>query len=225
MLSCSLSLSQKKVKINKQKANKTKNKIKQKCQKLLSLFCVGQWLLGTWPSLEWLINPVTLQERKRVSLLPAGDHLQITPWLGVGLGATHPFQCWDVVRFEPAQVLPVLSRSLWDHRCVSSVVSGRCVSWESSPCLAFTVFPSFQHRSLSPEGRGFYKDDKGTPFGTECSKVSQSPHIVIQFWVSLLIPIYCKKLLPFADLSPAKWGDCGYLTYGLAGSLKGMEMG
>lgn len=98
-----------------------------------------------------------------------------------------PSPCWDFVWLEFEQVLYILlPQSPWVHLCIRPVVSGKPSSpWNHPPPLTVTIFlPSLPHRKiLEPWGE---EGNKGNPFKTERSKVSQSLHLSL-LWVSMWI--------------------------------------
>lgn len=73
----------------------------------------------------WLLDPVSLHQRKLVFHFPSGYQLQIVSELWRGLCVFFLYQYWDFVRFEPVWVLCMLCWSLWVHICIC-LVSGRC---------------------------------------------------------------------------------------------------
>ena len=53
----------------------------------------------------------------------------------------------------------------------------------------YNILPPLLQIFLNSEGRGI---DEGIPFRTKYSELSHSLNIV-QLWVSVLIPVYCKR--------------------------------
>lgn len=116
---------------------------------------------------------------------------------------------------EPVQVLWVLAQSLWVCMYIRPVVSGRyCLNCLLGIIHYLWLLKSFCflfHIDFWALSGGF---DEDILFWTKCSKVSHSLHIV-QLWVFMLVPIYCKKELLWWELRKTLICGHGSLSLGV----------
>lgn len=148
------------------------------------------WSSGMWPALEynWYIQGHFIVGNESSFL--SGHQLQTPSWLGMKF-CTHfplvspwPLSAWA---FEGLVCGTLVFVSSYMHQ-------NCCV--EDTAFLESSITPGSYNISASssiqtPElwGKGF---NEIVPFRTEDSKVSCSLYIV-QLWVSVLVPLYCKK--------------------------------
>lgn len=112
-------------------------------------------------------------------------HLEIASWLRIEALVHISLSRPGSLRLEPMQAYVA-------RVSVDSYAYQSCCDWNNPVFL--WCYPSpfpLLYRSMSPEGEGFHED---VPFITECSKVS-SFQCVVQLWVSVLAPIYCRRNL------------------------------
>lgn len=87
----------------------------------------------------------------------------------------------------------------WVHIFISTIISRSTVSWSHSSPLTFTIsIPPFLYRLLSLNGVVILK----IFYGGLNAPMSLTLYIV-QFWVFVLIPSYCKKKLLWEELNNA----------------------
>lgn len=135
--------------------------------------CVGQWPLGTEPSLEyiWCSQWYTVGQTD-FSLF---QQVSITNISLVGGGTFDPPPLlWDFAWSEPMRILCVLSQALVVPMCIGPTGSGKhCFLGGHPSSLALTISRlSLLCSSLSPEGRGltWWR----CLIRNECSEVSHS---------------------------------------------------
>lgn len=146
-------------------------------------FCVDQVL--RWDLLWNLVDiPSAIPVEKTDLLSPSSYQLQMTPWLGMGLCPPFAFLVLGFVWIELVQVLCVLSWCLWAHVWISTVESVRCCFLGVIHNLG--LLESFQIL--------FCKDSYDSRGGMRQRPASLTLCIV-QLWVSVLVTVYCKKLL------------------------------
>lgn len=119
-------------------------------------------------------------------------------------------QSWDPIWLEAVQAMCVLSQLQWVHMCVRSYVCQLiCVSvLLCLACFLGVIRPlwllncSASSSTWIPEPWGETFDEV-IPVRTECSRIFHSA-----LWVSVLVPSYCKRKLPWwwqskgTDLGP-----------------------
>lgn len=118
---------------------------------------------------------------------------------GNGFMSTSSYVCWSILWFSLVHLLYMLSRSLWAHRYISSIVSGRCsflgVTHHLRP-LTVSLLPPL-HRVLILEGRALIKTSHLGP------SIPKPFSLCIQLCVSVLISIYWKRKLLWRGLGNA----------------------
>ena len=104
-----------------------------------------------------------------------------------------PNSCWVLFWLGLVQALCMLSLSLWVHMGQS------CCMWSTwlFPCchpssLALNVSLTPLLNNLLPEPWGVMLD-KIIPFKADCSKVSSLSLHIVQLWVSVFVPNYCRR--------------------------------
>lgn len=180
-----------------------------------NLFRAGQLLLSMRLALEYYNILSTAPLGKTEFLFPQNSHFQVASRLKLGTGAHLLFSVLSFLSsFRCAG--PVHAVTV----CVSSCVHWSCCVWRMlfpGSCLlplALTVFlPPFLAKLPEPWEERF---DEDISFRAECSKVFHS-FCIVQFWVSILISIYCKKKL-------FSWGLSNVLIYGDSNMLLGVSL-
>lgn len=146
-------------------------------------FCVDQLL--RWDRLWNLVGIPSATPVKKTDLLsPSGYQLQMTLWLGMGLCPWFPFSGLGFVWLELVQVLCTLLRCLWAQVWISTVESVRCCFLGVIHNLG--LWQSFQR---------LFCEDGYDSRGRNVTKSSTSHSVHCPLWVSVLVTIYCKKLL------------------------------
>lgn len=101
---------------------------------------------------------------------------------------------------EPARAQFVPPQSLQVHMYINPAVSEtHCCLGVFNPLRLFIVCLPLLRSSLSPEVRGFIKR-----FYIEPSVSKSHSLYIVQLWVSLLVPIYCRKKKKKASLKLAE---------------------
>ena len=99
-------------------------------------------------------------------------------------------QYWELIWLSCVQSLCLLPQSLWVHMCVSLQCLEGIASFVSSILPGFcSLFASSSSGLPKPLGKWF---DEDLPLRSEYSTICHSLHIA-QLWVSVFIPIYCRR--------------------------------
>lgn len=107
---------------------------------------------------------------------PSRHHLQTASWLGVGPWVHFPFSVLQFHLLWTHAGLMCTSLSLWAHRWINPVVSGKQFPWRHPPTLTLSIFPPpLLHSSPKPWGKGL---DEDIPSRTDGSQVSHSLYTV-----------------------------------------------